>query len=88
MATRVDRLIFSPRDNATDVGIVSLALSHAHQALCGVRGHVMARHFEPDRLSLRCLTCGAETPGWTIDVRPSFRLRQRVTVRRLPRSRV
>jgi hypothetical protein len=88
MSARVDRLIFSPRENATVLGIVYLAVSYARQALCGLRGHVMVRHFEPDRLSLRCLACGAETPGWTIDVRPSFRLRQRVTTRRFPHPRV
>lgn len=45
------------------------------QALCGLRGHEMVLHFEPARLSLKCVACGAETPGWTIDVRPVFRSR-------------
>jgi hypothetical protein len=43
------------------------------QAICGLGGHRMARHFEPGRMCLRCTACGRETPGWTIDVRPAFR---------------
>jgi hypothetical protein len=39
-----------------------------HHLLCGARGHEMVRHFEPGRLSLRCLLCGAETSGWTLAV--------------------
>jgi hypothetical protein len=55
------------------VGLVRRVVSRGRQALCGLRGHEMVRHFEPARLSLRCVACGAETPGWTIDVRPAFR---------------
>ncbi len=55
------------------VGLVRRVVSRGRQALCGLRGHEMVRHFEPNRLSLRCVACGAQTPGWTIDVRPAFR---------------
>ena len=33
---------------------------------CGLGGHMMVRHFEPGRLSLHCVGCGEQTPGWTI----------------------
>ena len=56
--------------------LVRLAVFWCCQTLCGLRGHVMVRHFEPARLSLQCLVCAAETPGWTIDVRPEFRRRE------------
>jgi len=36
------------------------------RAQCGLGGHSMVLHFEPDKMSLRCLSCGEETPGWTI----------------------
>ena len=36
------------------------------QSLCGLRGHAMMLHFESSRLSLRCMSCGHTTPGWTI----------------------
>ena len=41
------------------------------RARCGVMGHMMVRHFEPHRMSLECLRCGEETPGWTFDGRHS-----------------
>ena len=48
-------------------------VSLGRRTICGLRGHEMVLHREPARLSLRCLACGAETAGWTIDVRPAFR---------------
>lgn len=44
--------------------------------LCGLMGHDMVKHFEPQRLSLRCLSCGAETRGWTLVVKPEFKRRR------------
>jgi hypothetical protein len=43
--------------------------------VCGLLGHEMLPHFEPDRLCLQCERCGAQTPGWNIDVNPAFRHR-------------
>jgi hypothetical protein len=36
------------------------------QAVCGLLGHNQVLVFGRDRLSLRCVDCGRETPGWTI----------------------
>ncbi len=36
------------------------------QAFCGLSGHSLAYHFEPNHVSLHCLSCGHTTPGWTI----------------------
>jgi hypothetical protein len=33
---------------------------------CGLGGHAMLLHLEPEKLSLRCMYCGQQTPGWTI----------------------
>jgi hypothetical protein len=33
---------------------------------CVFRGHDAVLHFESDRLSLRCLSCGYCTPGWRL----------------------
>ena len=44
----------------------------ARRLLCGLHGHARVLHAEPTRLSLRCLRCGAETPGWTIQRDPRF----------------
>ena len=57
-------------------------LSRGQQLLCGLLGHDMMLHFEPNRLSLRCWACGAETPGWQLDVSPQLRRhRPRVVTR-------
>ena len=36
------------------------------EACCGLGGHAMMLRFEPKRISLQCLSCGHNTPGWTI----------------------
>ena len=33
---------------------------------CVFRGHDSVRHFENNRISLRCLSCGYRTPGWRL----------------------
>ena len=42
-------------------------LAHVHRELCALRGHELRLHFEPCRLSLRCVACGWESSGWTIE---------------------
>jgi hypothetical protein len=56
------------------VALVRHAMAYARQGLCAMRGHDMALHREPGRLSLQCLACGAQSPGWTIDVNPALRI--------------
>jgi hypothetical protein len=41
-----------------------------HQTLCGLRGHERLLHFEQERMSLRCASCGHETPGWDLNETP------------------
>jgi hypothetical protein len=36
---------------------------------CALRGHEEYRQFERNRVYLRCMACGHESPGWTIDTR-------------------
>lgn len=40
------------------------------QAFCGLRGHDTLLHFEDERMSLRCVSCGHETPGWELNEVP------------------
>jgi hypothetical protein len=37
-----------------------------HQFLCGLQGHDTLRHFDKGRISLQCVTCGYQTPGWDL----------------------
>ena len=36
------------------------------QFVCGLHGHDALLHFEHGRMSLRCTSCGYETPGWDL----------------------
>jgi hypothetical protein len=36
------------------------------QFACGLHGHDALLHFETGRLSMRCTSCGYETPGWDL----------------------
>ena len=42
------------------------------QMWCGLHGHDALLQFEQDRMFLRCVSCGHETPGWNLhDEAPS-----------------
>ena len=47
-------------------GIIERASARARQFFCGLRGHDSLLHFERGRLSLMCVSCGHETPGWDV----------------------
>ena len=67
-----------PRIEATfprALTVVRLALLRSRQFLCALSGHEMVLRFEPERLSLHCLECGAATRGWTIEVKAIYRTR-------------
>jgi hypothetical protein len=36
------------------------------EAYCGLHGHDNLLHFEKDRMSLECASCGHQTPGWEL----------------------
>ena len=40
------------------------------QMFCGLHGHNNLLQFEPHRLSLKCFSCGHETPGWALSGPP------------------
>jgi hypothetical protein len=42
---------------------------------CGMHGHLIMLHFEPNKLSLQCSLCGYETEGWEVG-RPMTARRQ------------
>ncbi|MFN7918127.1 MAG: hypothetical protein U0Q55_22470 [Vicinamibacterales bacterium] len=42
------------------------------QLVCGLHGHDTLMEFGRGRLSLKCVSCGHETPGW--DIKPQSRV--------------
>ena len=58
--------------NAFLLRVRAIALAVAEglvQVRCGLGGHAMAMRFDKTRMSLQCLGCGHNTPGWTIQAR-------------------
>lgn len=47
-------------------GLITRALEQTRQLMCGLHGHDALLHFETGRLSMRCTTCGYQTPGWDL----------------------
>ena len=47
-------------------GFVDRASRRARQFLCGLSGHDSLLHFQHGRISLVCVLCGHETPGWDL----------------------
>jgi hypothetical protein len=49
-----------------DTDMVTRAMGQVRQFFCGLHGHDALLHFERDRISLQCASCGYETPGWDV----------------------
>jgi hypothetical protein len=55
--------------------MVSACARQLARAWCGIHGHFIMLHFEPNKLSLQCSLCGYETEGWEVG-RPMTARRQ------------
>jgi hypothetical protein len=51
-------------------GLGGKLVDRARQILCGLHGHDTLLQFEHDRMFLRCVSCGHETPGWELNDDP------------------
>ena len=77
-----------------EAGIGARMLGWIRQTYCGLHGHDTLMHFEKDRMSLQCASCGHETTGWALterrpmvsvraDARVAFRRPRLVSARRI-----
>ena len=57
-------------DDAHADGFADRALDRLRQMLCGVRGHDSFLQFRRNRMFLRCVSCGHESPGWMLTETP------------------
>jgi len=84
-------------DDHTGTGVLArgvLAISRqVARFWCGMHGHVIMLHFEPNKLSLQCSLCAYETEGWEVGRsmtarrqanNPQARPERRRTLRPLP----
>jgi hypothetical protein len=61
---------------AQEEGLGFRVIDWLRQAFCAIHGHDTMLHFQHERMSLRCVSCGHETPGWTLNqARPTVKLR-------------
>jgi hypothetical protein len=51
-------------------GLGERVLDRLRQTLCGLHGHDTLLQFEQERMFLRCVSCGHETPGWQLNETP------------------
>ena len=64
----------------TDTGGLSgRMMDRVRQLLCGLHGHDSLLQFQRDRMFLRCVSCGHETPGWEVSKPTPVRVRTRTT---------
>lgn len=54
-------------------GVLTRTVTRLGQLLCGLSGHDTVRHFEGNRVMMRCTSCFHDTPGWEITGRPRKR---------------
>ena len=47
-----------------------VVIDRMRQMLCGLHGHDTLLQFEQERMFLRCVSCGHETPGWELNEAP------------------
>ena len=45
-------------------------IERVRQVFCGLHGHDNLLQFEQDRMFLKCVSCGHETPGWSLNEAP------------------
>jgi hypothetical protein len=46
---------------------VATVRRRVREALCGIHSHDLLLHYECGRICLRCVDCGYETNGWSLN---------------------
>jgi hypothetical protein len=55
------------RPEQTRDGFGERVFDRFREAFCGLHGHDDLLQFEQDRMYLKCVSCGHESPGWTLN---------------------
>ncbi len=70
MVTNYPQQLTATADATLDhAGVMARAMGRLGQLFCGIRGHDSVLHFENNRVSMRCTSCGHDTPGWELSGR-------------------
>jgi hypothetical protein len=54
----------------TPEGLSERVLERVREAICGLQGHDNLLQFQHDRMFLKCVSCGHESPGWELNEAP------------------
>jgi hypothetical protein len=68
----------------TAEGFLARLATQTRQWICGLGGHDALLHFENERISLLCTSCGHQTPGWEAKGSPLTRRAERLTAAHEP----
>jgi len=78
MVSNFPRLIVAPEPStphrvapASQEWFGERVLDLIREAFCGLHGHDNMLRFEHDRLCLKCVSCGHESPGWELKDTPA-----------------
>ena len=61
---------FEADAHQADEGFGTVVVARVRQMFCGMHGHDSLLTFEHDRMFLRCVSCGHESPGWELTETP------------------
>ena len=88
IASHDDGMHTAAEDASVD-GFGGRVIDRLRQMFCGLHGHDTLLQFEQDRMFLRCVSCGHETPGWELnEVPPTVTIRGDARHHRLPRPQL
>jgi hypothetical protein len=87
--TSYENPIHAAAEEGQSEGFGGRVMERLRQAMCGLHGHDTLLHFNKDRISLRCVSCGHETPGWELnEVPPTVTARGDARRHKLPRPQL
>lgn len=65
-----DRGIRTATDEVQPNGFGTRVFGRLRHLYCGLHGHDSLLQFKHDRMFLKCVSCGHETPGWSLTETP------------------
>ena len=76
IASHDDEELRSTAGDPSADGLGGRVIDRLRQMVCGLHGHDTLLSFEQERMFLRCVSCGHETPGWDLnETRPTMTIR-------------
>ncbi len=65
-----ERLVAEAGAQRATEGVGTVVMDRVRQMFCGLHGHDNLLQFEQDRMFLKCVSCGHESPGWELTEAP------------------